>query len=525
MYPISDDDKIIFKNCPHQVAEITLSGTEQTRAITEADILSGGLTVDRYCISSDKLEIGSAIASELTLKLNNNDGRFDSFVFEGAELFVRIGAINEEDGLPRFIPIGYFIVDGAPRKLATISLTALDRMVLFDKDYDSMLSYPATIAEILTDACDNCNVEISTTTSSLLNWNYVVNTKPDTDGLTYRQIIQWIAEITCTCAYIDWDGRLRLEWYQNTEEQILLADRYSSDIDENSITLDGFEVELDETIYHYGENTYYLKSVNNGLIQQSPDTISTSVGSILEGFNYTPYECSTRAMPYLYPLDKIKVQKKDGNFVDSIVTHVNFTMQGKQTVAGKGVTGVEAARASANPLTQREQTIINVIKDKINESLGDREQTVISFNEIMANALGLYYTQVSKSDGSIQWYLHDDRNLETSRVIYTINAGGFAWTDSGWQDGNPIWEYGATKNGNAIFRTVSAYGVEVADPNQDYSAQMIPTGFDIYYRTQRVLTVNGDETELTKLLVKNQLNCGKTRLVPHEQGADLVILD
>ena len=525
MYPISDDDKVIFKTSPRQVAEITLSGTGQTRTITEADILSGGLTVDRYCISGDKLEVGSAIASELALKLNNNDGRFDSFVFEGAELFVRIGAVNPEDGLPRFIPFGYFIVDGAPRKLAAISLTALDRMVLFDKDYDSTLSYPATVAEILVDACNNCNVELATIASTLLNWDYVVQARPDTDGLTYRQILQWVAEITCTCAYLDWDGRLRLEWYQDTQEQILLADRYSSDINENSITLDGFEVELDETVYHYGGDSYYLKSVNNGLIQQAPDTVAASVGAALEGFIYTPYECSTRPMPYLFPLDKIKVQNKNRDLIDSIVTHMNFTMQGKQTVAGKGVTGVEAARASANPLTQREQAIINVIKDKVNESLGDREQTLIGFNEIMANALGLYSTRIRQSDGSVQWYLHDGKDLETSRVIYTINAGGFAWTDSGWQDGNPVWEYGATKNGNAIFRTVSAYGVEVADPNQDYSAQMIPTGFDIYYRTQRILTVNGDETELTKLLVKNQLNCGKTRLVPHEQGADLVILD
>ena len=234
MYPLTSNNMAQFlKNGRHQTVEIVFNGQEESLKITEADIVQGGLTIDRYCVSGKKIEVGSAIAAEMTLILSNPDiqipvegspgetvtgKKFDNVLFEGAELQVLLCIESQagDEGVES-IPLGCFTVDETPRKLSSITLSALDRMVHFDKPYDSQLAYPASILDILSDACYRCNIQAAETlispNSDLPNKDFMVQQRPDDDDLTYRQILQWIAEITGTCAYIDWNGDLRLEWY------------------------------------------------------------------------------------------------------------------------------------------------------------------------------------------------------------------------------------------------------------------------------------------------------------------------
>lgn len=534
MYPISQSLRELFLNEHRQVAEIVVSPVEGEQiTITDADI-QGELAIDRYCVSNNRIEIGSAIAAELTMKLNNNDGRFNNVKFEGAEMFVQIGVSdwNSLDADTYYIPMGYFTVDKAPKKTTTMTIEALDRMVLFDKPWDSALEFPATVEQIITDACDNCNVSTETVLSGLPNASYSVAERPTGNNITYRTIIQWCAELTGTCAYIDWEGELRFEWYHLPEDITAIpepvlntSNRYSSDIDESPITVTGISVTADNNVYLSGTDEYAINIENNGLVQADYESIVSALAPQLVGFTYTPFKAVTKSAPYIYPLDFITYVDKYGNETETIVTDARFSLNLNTKMAGKGETAANNSYASANPLTAQEQKIIETIKREINTALNDRIQTVTAFNDLISNAMGVYATQIPQADGSVQYYLHDNPSIEESQTIYTINEGGFAYTNNGWNDGNPVWEYGFSKDGNAIFKSVSAYGVEVADPNQDYSAQMVPTGFDIFYSGQKILTVNGVQTQVTDLLVKKRLQSGKIQMVPNEAGADFIYVD
>ena len=141
MYALSNEVINLFKKHYRQVIRATFKGKYETFVIDESEIIQGGLTTDRYSVSGTKLELGSAIAAELTMKLKNYDGKYDETVFEGAELFVEVGikkwdAHRWEKAEVQYIPCGYYIIDTPPRTLSTISISALDRMVLFDKAVD-----------------------------------------------------------------------------------------------------------------------------------------------------------------------------------------------------------------------------------------------------------------------------------------------------------------------------------------------------------------------------------------------------
>ena len=530
MFPISKEAFDLFsKNC-RQTAEIIFYGTEQNFTLTESNIMVGGLTVDRYSVSSSKIELGSACAAELALTLDNRGGQFQGFRFEGTELFVRIGAYDSENNTTHYIPLGYFTVDEPARALQTISLSALDRMVLFDKPVDwSLFTFPIAIKDILTQTCLICNVPLGTDISDRPNFDYVVQEAP-TDEITYRQIVQWVAELTASCAFMDWEGKLSLSWYKPTTARISPSERYSSDMLENDIVISGVEVvDADSNVFLTGDDGYAFRIEGNSLIQHDYQAVCEAIYGEVGGFTYRPYECVARPMPYLYPLDMIEYIDKDGISHNTIVTNTTFTLNGATAVKGQGETETDKGYATANPLTKKESLIINTIKKALNETLNSSVQSVLAFNELIAHSLGVYSTVVTLPDGSKKFYMHDNPTLETSSTIYTQNAGGFAYTNSGWNGGNPVWESGFSKDGNIIAKKVNAYGIEVSDPSSKNSSKITPGVFSVWYGAMEVLTINGDETYIPKLRT-DQAECGKVRLVPHRVdgvvvGSNLIFID
>lgn len=487
-YPITQEVLDLFTTQHRQIVDITFNGVTETKTLTEKDVIQGGLSIDRYCVSGSRIEIGSAVAAELSLILDNTDGKFNDTTFEGAELFINVGtkkweARKWENAVEHFIPMGYFTVDNSPRKLSHITLSALDRMVHFDKDVEpEKLSFPMTVGNLLEQICNICNVELATDILTLINQDYVINEYPQGDDLIYRQLLMWIAEITGTCAYIDWEGKLRLEWYKNeSSARIDATMRFSSDLLENALTISGVRIKVsDEENVLYGDESYALLIEGNNLIQHDSEALAQSIYSKVGGFTYTPYECVAKPFVNLYPLDSIVFVDKDGVEVPTVVTNTTFLINGNIGISAKGETATNDGYASANPLTKQEAIIIEKAKKEANKNLSDSVQSILSFNELISNALGIYATVVTDDSGGKQYYMHDSPNLEDSNTIYTLNTGGFAYTNDGWNNGNPVWQYGFDKNGNAIYKKVCAYGMEVSNPNGSYSATISPDAFKIW---------------------------------------------
>lgn len=93
-------------------------------------------------------------------------------------------------------------------------------------------------------------------------------------------------------------------------------------------------------------------------------------------------------------------------------------------------------------------------------STGKMEEMLLKFNEQLAGAMGYYSTTVTQPGGAKITYQHDQPALEDSTYISYVPAPGtFAWTTTGWNNGSPVWEYGVTQDGNAVFRLLSTVGI------------------------------------------------------------------
>ena len=96
MYPISAEVKALFDSEALQVLRITGEDKDGNAInITDENVMFDGFNIDRYSCNGEKLEIGTAIASEMTLKLDNREGQYNGITFEGAELFVEVGVASD----------------------------------------------------------------------------------------------------------------------------------------------------------------------------------------------------------------------------------------------------------------------------------------------------------------------------------------------------------------------------------------------------------------------------------------------
>lgn len=453
MVNVSQDIIKSFNEGNKQTALIEVTAGSKKFIITDADIIQGGLKIDRYCVTNSKIEVGSAVASELSLKLRNYDGKFNDVSFEGAVLNVKIGiklsSVLEDATLGKailgrmvlgsasfaYVPCGLFIVDTPPRKLSTISISALDYMVLFDREVNaSALSFPIHVDALIQRICSICNVTLATDVSVLPNHYFSIGGLPDTNQkLTYRQLLQWCAKLTGTCAFMDGSGRLVLKWYEQTGVTITASERYSSDMLENDITITGFTCDDGKgNTYLSGTEDYTLDLSDCGFLTNAYDGVLKELQAARGGFAYRPYSATIKSAPYLFPLDMIRYKDKDGVVHDTIVTNVTLALNCNTAISGAGetVTSSSYAQYTSGVTSQQAATDrANLEKIETKVSKGDIASTInqtaqsVQIEASKINLKGAVTTEDISADGLNAKVIQAGTITATEIKADTITAG------------------------------------------------------------------------------------------------------
>ena len=481
MYPITSAGLAALREDVVQSVNILCTPTKGTAFnITDKDII-GAVTVDWSSVTGSKLDLGSACMSELSFTLENTNGAFDDKVFEGAQLYVTTsfstGSTTET------VPIGYYTVDSPPRKLRSIKITAYDRMAKFNRAYDTELAYPATLYQIVADACTKCGVSQKLPTNTL-HRGVSIPKRPEADNLTYRQVLVWAAELMGVSLYIDYDGKLTGGWYATNAKHTVIkaSDRFTSgntDFAENSIVFSGVRIvgnDENKTEYLAGTKDYAF-NIEGNLLAQSDMNLSTLVTELKTArcsLTYTPMSCTTHSFPHLRPLDVMKFETAQGT-KKVVLTNVKWQSQNRCTkLEGKGKTATQSGYATMGAFTPKQQAVLEQTRAQQAARINDFEQATLALNETIANSMGLYVTRKADSNGAVITYYHDKPTLEGSNTIYCRNAGGYAWTNNGWNNGSPNWEYGVSKDGDAVIRSIAANKISASYITTDILSS--PTG-------------------------------------------------
>lgn len=428
--------------------------------LTNENLALNGLTIERLCVNGDEFETGTCCASTAKITLDNSRGSFNEVFFGGAVLSIKIGI--EYENTVEWLPIGIYTVDEQPRKLSSITLEAYDNMVRLDiaaADLPLPASRRTLVRWCIEQAGLVCD-DYSMFSDSSESGGYISSVPEFSEVPTLRQLIMYCCELDGVCGYTDGDGHIVFKDYGGNEAfGIDESFRYQTvNLEEADTVINGIRLLSGEEIYPADITGDYIIEISSNPLFDACDNKSKCaelLNAKFAGRAYRGFSCETLSLPFLQPLDAVSFIRNSVPY-SSFVTNISYTLGGKTTIESKCISQTQKGYASLGALTSAQKGILNKAKHELKKDLSDREQAIIDLNEVVNSSLGFYTTTVKDPQtGAVRLYMHDKPTLEESGTIYTRTEKGFAWTNSGWNDGNPVWNYGIDKNGNAVLNTIS----------------------------------------------------------------------
>lgn len=476
---------------------ITLSDST-VLPISASDIMSGGLRIDDSV--GDKIAIGSTIINKCSITLNNFTGKFDSYDLTGAIIRPYVGLQLSET--VESLGKGVFNVDRPTVNGPIIVLEALDNMSRFDTEFSNVgIEFPCTALQLLQAVCLYCGVNLATTT--FLNSTYMIQSRPDDETISCREIVSWVAQIAGCYARCNTNGSLVLDWYDfgafesesnldggffDKSNQYTSGDKadggnftnYSSGdnydggtfinmqrfhhlysfsgeptIGTDDIYITGIQVtdsSESPTTVLFGSSGYVLPIADNKLIQSASQatTIANSVGKKIVGMRFRSFSGKTMSDPSMEAGDIGYVSTRKGNSYPILFTSLSFSLGDTEQIT----CGAETPAQRYYRPTQEMKAIVESRKNT-KQQLTAYDQAVRQLNDIMANAMGFYETTEVQQDGSKIVYMHDKPTIPESQIIYKKSIDGFAVST----DGGKNYTAGFDKNGNAVLNVLNAIGI------------------------------------------------------------------
>lgn len=492
-------------------ADITLTdGTVLN--LTSADLWQNGLRFEDSVSSDSTFDIGSAIVNVLDLSINNFNGEYSGYDFEGAEVVTYVGLELDNETTEKIRICTMTVVEQPEDETVTIDLTCEDNMRKFDRNYsDSKLKYPATRGQIIRDACEVCGVTLQT-----LNFyrdDYIVQNRPNDEALTFRQVLQWVAQIGCQWMRCDEYGRLCVNWYGFVNEEELTVDELGvlktqdgSNVNLNFSNSDGAlsadngtllendgilrlfatdekgNISEIETTYGFtphhtdvvitgvkvteysesssdnpqtymvGTEGYVLGISGNKLIRVGDgQTIASMIAEKCVGMRFRPFESECPTDVALEAGDSLIIVDRNGKIYTSLLTTTTLKPGSGQKIACNAKSAAKNSSTQYSQATQAFVTARNMVKQEKTE----REKALEEFGKRIDSATGVYTTVELQENGSKIFYLHDKPTLAESQAIWKMTSE--AWGVS--TDGGHTWNGGMTVDGDTIVRILNAVGV------------------------------------------------------------------
>lgn len=238
-----------------------------------------------------------------------------------------------------YVDLGnYFIKDVEDsKKKDEITVTGYDRMIRFMKTFkqsELQLKYPCKMLKLVQKMCEVCGVELYSTDF----YNADLDVEEDfftAQELTYRDILEKIAQATLTTAFIE-DNKLNL--YKVSDDTIEKIDKsYLTDLTikekfgpVNVLVLGRGDVEdnIEETDKKSIEQNgrCEIRFDENEFIEFQREQVIKGMFEQIKGLEYYAFEASDVGVMWLKPCSCIQLGDKENNFYKSYYLKANITI-------------------------------------------------------------------------------------------------------------------------------------------------------------------------------------------------------
>lgn len=493
-------DNDINVNC---FADIVTASGEKI-PISDSELWANGFEVNDSTSSNGTFTIGALIAGKLKIKLNNIYEDYSKYDFDKASVTAYVSK-SFSDGTTEKLKIGEYRVSETSYDDSLITLTCLDNINNFNREYDSNLSYPTTSYEVVRDACIKCDVPF--TMARFDNSDYVINEIPsDNQKLTYGQVIAYILQLSGLWGKCGHDGELLIGWYDMSQFDSQGYDGGSfstkttpysdgDNVDGGNFTdyssgdsVDGgtftdarnyhniytqkdLNVATDDVVITgvkvivtskedktkdvnalAGKEGYVVSISDNPFISaDKAQTVADYIFKKIGGMRFRPLDATLLSNPLIESGDVVLVTDRKQNTYSCFISNRTFTVGSGTKIS---CDAENASRNSADKFSNETKAIVQARKvAQAQLSVYDKQMQLLT--QLMSQSLGLFKTEQKQEDGSIIYIMHNKADLNSSNIQWKMTANGMAVSN----DYGKTWKAGIDKDGNAIFNIMSAIGI------------------------------------------------------------------
>lgn len=478
----------------YEIVDITFAdGRKKT---LDSEILVGGGDFTD-CAESSSFPIGATVCKSMTLSIDNTEDQWKDYYFYKAKLtaYLKMKIYDTVETIKK----GTYTITTPEQYGEVLEFTALDDMYKANISYTSSLVLPQPAFTLLRDAC--ATIGISMGFSSMEHGDVVVNSIPN--GITFRQLIGWVAMLDSANARVDINGNLQLikwnfdsvsvdygatvgddgyltfgggssadsdgfispnagNWYLDSDGYLTLKEGVgnptrlrdylsSPTLSSDDIVITGIKVKNTESDSMYGKDGYVLELENNLLSDADLETVAGWIGDNLIGKSFRSMEGSLIYNPLTEFGDMAFTYDRKENKYITPITDVSSRLNGTTDVKTKAENPI---RGSSKFLSSADKTLIAAKKIIENEKTA-REQAVKKLENALANSEGLFETIEVLEDKSVITYLHDKPLLEESKVVIKLTSNAIGVSN----DGGETYPYGFVVDGTLITRLLYAEGI------------------------------------------------------------------
>lgn len=493
-------DNNINVNC---FADIVTASGEKI-PISDSELWANGFEVNDSTSSNGTFTIGALIAGKLKIKLNNIYEDYSKYDFDNASVTAYVSK-SFSDGTTEKLKIGEYRVSETSYDGSLITLTCLDNINNFNREYDSNLSYPTTAYEVVRDACIKCDVPF--TMARFDNSDYVINEIPsDNQKLTYGQVIAYILQLSGLWGKCGHDGELLIGWYDMSQfgSQNYNGGTFSTkttpysdgdSVDGGNFTdyssgdsVDGgtftearnyhniytqkdLNVATDDVVITgvkvivtskedkakdvnalAGKEGYVVSISDNPFISaDKAQTVANYIFKKIGGMRFRPLDAALLSTPLIESGDVALVTDRKQNTYSCFISNRTFTVGSGTKIS---CDAENASRNSADKFSSETKAVVQA-REVAQAQLSVYDKQMQLLTQLMSQSLGLFKTEQVQEDGSIIYIMHNKSDLKSSNIQWKMTANGMAVSS----DYGKTWNAGVDKDGNAIFNIMSAIGI------------------------------------------------------------------
>lgn len=374
-----------------------LDGTSITLNDTNS---KGNCTITNQCVTSNGFNIGGVCIGECSFTMEENSIYIGNLIGATVKIFTSLYTDKDEK-----ILIGTFIITKAEKSNGFVTISGSDNMMKLDKsfyDEDTYNNRVNTIAVGLSNLdtlynhinyiCNQCGATMPYNEDYIQSFELYEHGESnlyrvdcDNVNASPRDYLSNIATLLGGFFYVNNLGYITPKRFGTDTDSVYTVEY--SQIISNGYNECDFQMRLYGAYYQDEDNswckTWYpayenlpnsiiVDTSNNMFLQQYyqdhglPQDIIGNICLAVGGVSYIPFDISIIGNPALEVGDCITIQRKDGSYFKSVITHISWTSRGTQNLKCVG----EDARTLGSNVRNQTTRLAETTQKKINDVKG-----------------------------------------------------------------------------------------------------------------------------------------------------------